>query len=81
MSVERGGRQSAPAARPVYGKGDRVLVKLPCCFYTLEIHASEVIDGEVWFYGKGADVIMPFPTSCIVRRLTPGEGPTTQGPT
>ncbi len=60
-------------ARPSYGRGDRVLVKLPQCFYVLVIHASDVIAGELWFYGKGADVIMPFPASCIVRRLPPSE--------
>jgi hypothetical protein len=62
--------------RPPYERGDRVLVKMPLCYYILVIHASNTIDGELWFYGKGADIIMPFPSSCIVRRLAPGEGPT-----
>jgi hypothetical protein len=67
--------------RPAYGRGDRVLVKLPLCYYVLVIHASDIIDGELWFYGRGVDVIMPFPAACIVRRLAPGEAPTRPGPT
>jgi hypothetical protein len=67
--------------RPDYGRGDRVLVKMPLCYYILVIHASDTIDGEVWFYGKGADVIMPFPAACIVRRLVPGEDPAGPGST
>lgn len=67
--------------RPIYGKGDRVLVKMPLCYYLLEIHASEIIDGELWFYGKGVDLIMPFPASCVVRRLSLGEEPAGPEPT
>jgi hypothetical protein len=59
--------------RPAYGRGDRVLVRLPLCYYVLVIHASDLIDGEVWFYGKGVDIIMPFPAACVVRRLSLGE--------
>lgn len=59
--------------RPIYRKGDRVLVHLPLGYYGLVIHASDIIDGEVWFYGRGTDVIMPFPVTKIVRRLTPDE--------
>lgn len=59
--------------RPAYEKGDRVLVKLPLCYYVLVIHASDIINGELWFYGKGVDIIMPFPAACVVRRLAPSE--------
>lgn len=58
--------------RPIYRKGERVLVHLPSGYYGLVIHASDVFDGEVWFYGKGAG-IMPFPSTRIVRRLAPDE--------
>lgn len=67
--------------RPIYERGDRVLVKLPLCFYVLEIHAAEIIDGELWFYGKGVDIITAFPATCVVRRLTAGGDPTRPGPT
>jgi hypothetical protein len=39
----------------------------------MEIRASEVIDGEVWFYGRRDCLIMPFTVACVVRRLTPDE--------
>ncbi|HWW74719.1 MAG TPA: hypothetical protein VNZ44_04935 [Pyrinomonadaceae bacterium] len=58
--------------RPIYRKGDRVLVHLPSGYYGLVIRTSEVIDGELWFYGVGAG-IMPFPAASIVRRLAPDE--------
>lgn len=70
-----------PGARPSYARGDRVLVRLPLCYYILVIHASEIIDGELWFYGRGVDIIMPFPATCIVRRLMLDEDPAWPGPT
>lgn len=57
---------------PIYRKDDRVLVHLPSGYYGLVIHASEVIDGKLWYYGKGLG-IMPFPATSIVRRLAPDE--------
>lgn len=59
--------------RPIYKPGDCVLVRLPTGLYQLEIRASEVIEGEVWFYGRSACLIMPFPVTGIVRRLAPDE--------
>lgn len=59
--------------RPIYRLGDYVLVCLPTGLYQLEIRASEVIDGEVWFYGRSACLIMPFPVARIVRRLAPDD--------
>lgn len=59
--------------RPIYRLGDHVLVRLPTGLHQLEIRASEVIDGEVRFYGRGACLIMPFTVACVVRRLTPEE--------
>lgn len=59
--------------RPIYRLGDHVLVRLPFGRFELEIRASEVIDGEVWFYGKRACLIIPFPVTRIVRRLIPDE--------
>jgi hypothetical protein len=35
------------------------------------ILASEVIDGELWFYGRRGHLIGPFTAACVVRRLTP----------
>lgn len=68
MSVE----MRVGEVRSIYRRGDRVLVHLPSGYYSLVIHASDVIDGELWFYGKGAG-IMPFPSTSIVRRLAPDE--------
>lgn len=68
--------QGVGEVRPIYRRGDCVLVKLPLCFYVLVIHASEVIGGELWFYGRGADIILPFPATCIVCRIDAGEGST-----
>lgn len=59
--------------RPIYRTGDHVLVRLPAGLYRMEIRASEVIDGEVWFYGRRGYLFLPFPVSCVVRRLTPEE--------
>jgi hypothetical protein len=59
--------------RPIYRPGDHVLVCLPNGLYRMEIRASEVIDGEVWFYGRRGHLIGPFTAACVVCRLTPDE--------
>ena len=59
--------------RPIYRLGDHVLVRLPAGLYQMEIRAAEVIDGEVWFYGRRAHLIGPFTAACVVRRLTSDE--------
>ena len=59
--------------RPIYRKGDRVLVELESGFYYLTILSSEVIAGELWLYGAGLGFVKTFPAGCIVRRLAPGE--------
>lgn len=73
MSVEQGGRSRAPVVRPIYRRGDRVLVELDSGFYDLIIKSSEVIAGEVWLYGAGPAFVKTFTADCIVRRLAPGE--------
>lgn len=59
--------------RPIYRAGDRVLVELPPCYYELVIQSWEIISGELWLYAKVAGSPLPFPATCIVRRLAPGE--------
>ncbi|MBV8857895.1 MAG: hypothetical protein JOZ02_13255 [Acidobacteria bacterium] len=65
--------------RPIYRKGDRVLVELESGFYDVVIHVSEFIAGELWLYGIGPGFIKTFPAGCIVRRLAPGEALTWPG--
>lgn len=59
--------------RPIYRRGDRVLVELDSGLYDLIIQTSEVVGGELWLYGKGPGFIKTFPAKCVVRRLSPGE--------
>lgn len=59
--------------RPIYRKGDRVLVELESGLYDLTIQSSEIIAGELWLYGAGPGFVKTFPAGCIVRRLAPGE--------
>jgi hypothetical protein len=66
--------------RPIYRKGDRVLVELESGFYDLTIQSSEIIAGELWLYGAGPGFIKTFPAGCIIRRLAPGEDINWPGP-
>ena len=59
--------------RPIYRRGDHVLVELPSGFYVLVIQASEVVASELWFDGKSSEFGTSFPARSIVRRLAPGE--------
>jgi hypothetical protein len=65
--------------RPIYRRGDRVLVELESGFYYLTVLLSEVIAGELWLYGAGPGFVKTFPAGCIVRRLAPGEDITWPG--
>lgn len=65
--------------RPIYRKGDRVLVELESGLYDLVIQVSEIIAGELWLYGAGPGFIKTFPAVCVVRRLAPGEDLTWSG--
>jgi hypothetical protein len=59
--------------RPIYRRGDRVLVELPSGYHVLVIQASETIAGEMWFDGESSEFGTSFPARSIVRRLAPGE--------
>lgn len=65
--------------RPIYRRGDRVLVELELGLYDLTILLSEIIAGELWLYRAGPRFVKTFPAGCIVRRLTPGEDFTRPG--
>jgi hypothetical protein len=73
MSVEQGGGRRAPVVRPIYRRGDRVLVELPSGKYLLLIEAAEIIGGELWLEGKASEFSKLFPARCVIRRLKPGE--------
>jgi hypothetical protein len=59
--------------RPIYRRGDRVLVELSPRIYLLLIQSWEIIGGELWLYAMVEGVNMPFPATRILRRLSPGE--------
>jgi hypothetical protein len=65
--------------RPIYRKGDRVLVELESGLYELTILSAEVIAGDLWLYATGTGFVKTFPAGCIVRRLAPGEDITWPG--
>lgn len=67
------GEHGKAEVRPIYRRGDRVLVELSSGYYDLVIQSSEIIDGELWLYGAGPGFVKTFPAGCIVRRLAPGE--------
>lgn len=59
--------------RPIYRRGDRVLVELWPWFYILMIESWEVIQDELWLHCKIRDSAIAFPASCVMRRLAPGQ--------
>lgn len=65
----------AATVRPIYRRGDRVLVELESGFYVLMIQTSEVIGGELWLHaaGFGFEFGTSFRAKSIVRRLRRGE--------
>lgn len=60
--------------RPIYRRGDRVLVKFVAGFCALVIQECEHRGGELWFYGVSCCSMMYFPATSIVGRLDVGEG-------
>ena len=69
MSAEPRGAE----VRPIYRRGDRVMVELPSGFYQLVILSSKIVGGELWLDGEWLGFGTSFPARCIVRRLEPGE--------
>jgi hypothetical protein len=67
------GEQRKAKVRPIYRKGDRVLVKLLTGFCAFVIQGSEDRGGELWFYGASCCSMMYFPAASIVGRLDAGE--------
>ncbi|HEV2863069.1 MAG TPA: hypothetical protein VGX48_18785 [Pyrinomonadaceae bacterium] len=59
--------------RPIYRRGDRVLVKFMTGFCALVIQEYEYRGGELWFYGVSCCSMMYFPSASIVGRLDAGE--------
>jgi hypothetical protein len=68
--------QGVGKVRPIYRKGDRVLVELESGLYDLVIQSSEIIGGKLWLYGAGQGFLKTFRAECVVRRLAPGESVT-----
>jgi hypothetical protein len=48
--------------RPIYEKGDRVLVKFLTGFCAFVIQECEYREGELWFYGVSCCSMMYFPS-------------------
>jgi hypothetical protein len=67
------GEQGKAEVRPIYKKGDRVLVKFLTGFCAFVIQECEYREGELWFYGVSCCSMMYFPVASIVGRLGAGE--------
>jgi hypothetical protein len=65
MTVERG----VGEVRPIYRKGDRVLVELPFGYCDVVVEGSEIKDGRVWLYGACGSLGVRFTPKAVVRRL------------
>ena len=67
------GEQGKAEVRPIYEKGDRVLVKFLTGFCAFVIQECEYREGELWFYGVSCCSMMYFPAVSIVCRLEMNE--------
>jgi hypothetical protein len=59
----------AAEVRPIYRRGDRVLVELPFGYCDV-VEGSEIEDGRVWLYGACGGLGVRFTAKAVVRRLT-----------
>jgi hypothetical protein len=59
--------------RPIYRKGDRIVVELSPDVYVLLVQSWEIIGGELWLHAKVGSATIPFPATKVIRRLAPGE--------
>jgi hypothetical protein len=74
MSYERRVRKvNAADVRPIFRRGDRVLVKIDVVFYDMIIQRQKLIDGVLWLDGEGIGVAASFQLKSIIRRLAPNE--------
>jgi len=64
------GEQGKAEVRPIYRKGDRVLVELlPFGYCDVVVEGSEIEDGRVWLYGACGGLGVRFTAEEIVCRL------------
>jgi hypothetical protein len=66
MSIERG----VGEVRPIFRKGDRVVVKIEFGFCEIIIQRHEIKNGRVWLYGTFQGIAVLFPATKVLRRLT-----------
>lgn len=69
MSVEQEGGARGAEVRPIYRKGDRVLVEMPFGYCDVIIEGSEFEDGRLRLYGVCGKLAVRFTAEAIVRRL------------
>jgi len=59
--------------RPIFRRGDRVLVKVPFGYCEVTVLRYQVIGGQLWLHGTSAGSTMSFPIHKIRGRLAPNE--------
>jgi hypothetical protein len=57
--------------RPIYRRGDRVLVKLPFGYCEVVIQSYEMRLGALWLNGFGPGSLVSFPMKKVRYRLSP----------
>jgi hypothetical protein len=57
--------------RPIYRKGDRVLVKLPFGYCEVVVQSYEIRGGVMWLHGLGPGSLVAFPVKKVRYRLAP----------
>jgi hypothetical protein len=64
-------QQQVAEVRPIYRRGDRVLVKLPFGYCEVVIQGYEMRRGTLWLYGRGPGSLVAFPMKKVRYRPSP----------
>lgn len=70
MSVEQGGGEGVADVRPIFRKGDRLLVKFPFGSCEMVVQRHAIKSGRVWLYGMCYGFVVLFFASQVIRRIT-----------
>lgn len=65
------GEHGRGEVRPIFRRGDRVLVKVPFGYCEMVVQGFETRGGSLWLYGLVWGFLVSFPIKRVRRRLAP----------
>lgn len=63
--------EQATVVRPIFRRGDRVLVRTSFGYFDVVVQWYEIKEGKLWLCGEGPGFGGVFPVTDVIRRISP----------